>query len=68
MTERGDQQSSVNSPFPIGNINRLLVRIASLFVGEDNVGGEADIVGWLKWVHDSTIGEIYSIVSDIKQK
>ncbi len=58
MSEQTDQRSSVNSPFPIGNINRLLVRVASLIVGEDNVGGDADIVGWLMWVYVGVAGGI----------
>lgn len=51
MTElAADQRSSVDSPFPIGCINRLLVRIASFVLGKENVGGDADVVGWFWWL------------------
>ncbi len=50
MTERVGQLSSVNSPFPIGNINRLLVWAAGFVVGKENVGGDADVVGWVWWL------------------
>lgn len=51
MTELSSgQRSSVDSRFPIGNINRLLVRVANLVFGEANVGGDADIVGWIWWL------------------
>ncbi len=44
------QRSSVDSPFPIGNMNRFLVRVASLVFGKENIGGDADIVGWVWWL------------------